>query len=41
MRIPGASHSVRHDQPERVAVAIEEFLARIDWTSPKGRDLLQ
>jgi pimeloyl-ACP methyl ester carboxylesterase len=27
-RIPDAGHSVQHDQPERVAAAIEEFLAR-------------
>jgi pimeloyl-ACP methyl ester carboxylesterase len=30
LRIPDAGHSVQHDQPERVAAAIEEFLARID-----------
>ena len=28
VRIPDAGHSVQHDQPERVAAAIEEFLAR-------------
>ncbi|MDR0441494.1 MAG: alpha/beta hydrolase [Candidatus Accumulibacter sp.] len=27
-RIPDAGHSVQHDQPERVAAAIEDFLAR-------------